>query len=75
MDTLSSIARNIDAISKALEPLIRRIIREELERFSRERTPIFRLTPDMPIYEDLEDITLRKVSDEIEIYSDNEVWN
>jgi hypothetical protein len=72
MSTALKVTLDLDELAKALEPLIRRIIREEISRLTPQ---IFHLTPEMPLYEDLEDISLRKVSDKIELYSHNEVWD
>ncbi|NUM44527.1 MAG: hypothetical protein HUU38_07445 [Anaerolineales bacterium] len=57
-----------------LEGMIRRIVREELSRFAEERTGIFYLSPDSPLYEDLSDIAERKVSEKIQLYTHEEVW-
>ncbi|MGP8328761.1 MAG: hypothetical protein ACT6FF_00370 [Methanosarcinaceae archaeon] len=40
---------SINELQQTLEPLIRRIIREELLRLSRQKN-IFYLTPEMPLY-------------------------
>jgi hypothetical protein len=64
-----------EELGKALEPLIRRIIREEFIRFANESAHFFLLSPDMPLYEDMEDIAARKISDDIKLYSHHEVWD
>lgn len=71
----SSTTDRYNEISKMLEPLIRRIIRKELERFTQENVPIFKMNPEMPIYKDMEDISQRKARKQIELYSDDEVWD
>ncbi len=61
-------------ISKILEPLIRRVVREELGRIAQTRPDIFYLTPDMPIYNDMKDLKKRKSQGKIKLYSHDEVW-
>ena len=57
-----------------LEPMIRRIVREELLKVLKKNPEIFQLTPDMPLYEDMEDISQRKAQDNINLHSHEEVW-
>lgn len=57
-----------------LEPLIRRVVREELERLVEVEPNIFYLEPDMPLYQDMEDILERKEQDNIKLHSHEEVW-
>jgi|GEM_PF-2170927 len=44
----------VEEISRILEPLIRRIIREELTRLVKAEPGTFYLDPDMPLYKDME---------------------
>lgn len=64
-----------DELQQILEPLIRRIIREELLKIARENTNIFSLEADMPLYKDLQDIAQRKKNHKIELFSHEEVWD
>ena len=66
---------DLQELAKILEPIIRQVIREELTRVLRREPDIFRLTPEMPLYEDMEDIKRRKDHDQIELYSHEEVWS
>ena len=66
---------NLEDIQRVLEPLLRRIIREEVIKLSQEFPQTFYLTPDMPLYEDMEDIAHRKAVGDIVLYSHEEVWN
>ena len=66
---------NIKDIQQVLEPLLRRIIREEVIKLSQELPQTFYLTPDMPMYVDMEDIAHRKAGGDIVLYSHEEVWN
>ena len=65
---------NTDELQRMLEPFIRRGVREELDRISRMTPPLFSLEADMPLYRDLEEIAQRNASDEIELFSPQEVW-
>ena len=70
-------AKNIDVkeLANTLEPMIRRIVREELINVLRKDAGIFHLTPEMPLYEDLEEISQRKGRDQIKLHSHEEVWD
>ena len=65
---------NIENLTKHLEPMIRRIIREELSNVVKNAPGLFYLNPDMPIYKDMEEIRQRKLNGQIKLYSHNEVW-
>jgi len=65
---------NIENLTKHLEPMIRRIIREELSNVVKDAPGLFYLNPDMPIYKDMEEIRQRKLNGQIKLYSHNEVW-
>ncbi|GBC61731.1 hypothetical protein DENIS_2693 [Desulfonema ishimotonii] len=65
---------NIEKLADALEPLIRKIIREELERIIRKEQKTFYLNPDMPLHDDLSEIHKRKIKGENKFYSHEEVW-
>ena len=65
---------NMDKLADALEPVIRRVVREELTRLLRENAGIFNLTQNMPLYEDMEEISQRKAKDKIKLRSHDEVW-
>ena len=69
--------RMIDSekLQQILEPLIRRIIREEFSRVTQHQSNAFFLDPAMPIYADMEEIAQRKVSGTIELFSHEEVWD
>ncbi len=68
--------QNIDIkdLVATLEPMIRRVVREELHRILKEERGVFQLTPDMPLYEDMEEIARRKASGKIKLHSHEEVW-
>ncbi len=64
----------VEDMIKALEPVMRRIIREELMIIADSRSEIFSLIPDSPLYDDMLNIKQRKENGELEFYSHNEVW-
>jgi hypothetical protein len=63
-----------DHLINSLEPLIRRIIREELERMAAKRPDMFYLEADMPIYQDMLEIRKRSQDKKLKFYSHKEVW-
>lgn len=65
---------NIENLAKFLEPLIRRIIREELSNVVKNDPGFFYLNPEMPIYKDMEEIQERNTNGQIKLYTHNEVW-
>ncbi|MBD3307645.1 hypothetical protein GF339_14515 [candidate division KSB3 bacterium] len=75
MKTSQPITLSQDELQHLLEPLIRRIIREELSRFVEQQPDVVFLHPDMPLYADMEEITQRKAADGIELFSSQEVWD
>ena len=60
---------NEEKLASSLEPMIRRIVREELKRVLKKEPDIFQLTPEMPLYEDMEEISQRKAQDQIKLHS------
>jgi hypothetical protein len=66
---------NADNLVKYLEPLIRRIIREKLTNIVRSASGFYYLNPDMPIYEDMEEIKEKSADGRIKLYSHAEAWN
>ena len=65
---------NTKDLASTLEPMIRRVVREELLNVLKKNPGIFQLTPDMPLYDDMEDISQRKAQDKIKLHSHDEVW-
>jgi len=62
-----SLTISIDELQQVLEPLIRRVVREELTRVAKSTPNIFYLEPDMPIYKDMEEIAQRKAQQDINL--------
>jgi hypothetical protein len=74
MQTPQKITISVDELVNLLEPLMRRVVREELARLAVEAPGVFYLEPDSPLYEDMEDILRRKEQGKIRLYSHEEVW-
>jgi len=74
MNHSQHIPAKVEDIANALEPLIRRIIREELTRIAKNQPDMFYLDPEMPLYKDMEDIRRRKAQGRIKMHSHQEVW-
>jgi hypothetical protein len=77
MTTRSTRSITIDPkdLMDLLEPLIRRVVREELAQVALRRPDVFYLAPDSPLRDDLIDILNRKEHGAIRLYSHAEVWN
>ena len=73
--TENNLAVNLDELIVKLEPLLRRVVRKELERVIEEKGNIFNLEPEMPLYLDMEEILQRKKEGKIELLSEEKVWN
>ena len=71
----SNISIKFEDISKMIEPIIRRVIREELTKMARQKPGIFYLEPEMPLYKDMQDLSRRKAKGKIDLYSHEEVWD
>jgi hypothetical protein len=65
---------NINDLAKTLEPLIRRVVREELTRIIKKEPDIFWLDPEMPLYKDMEELRERKTGT-AELLTHEEVWS
>ena len=66
-------ATDFNELTKILEALVRKVVREELANFARENGIIY-LSPDSPLYEDMEKILQRRLNEESNLYSHAEVW-
>jgi hypothetical protein len=66
---------SLEELARMLEPLMRRIVREELTEFARRQPDVFRLEPGSPLYEDMEEILRRKQQGKIKLYSPAETWD
>ena len=69
-----TLAINVEELTSILEPLMRRIVREELAQFAWREPDIFHLEPGSPLYADMEEILHRKQQGRIKLYSSAEVW-
>ena len=66
-------ATDFDELTKVLETLVRKVMREELANFARENG-LFYISPGSPLYEDMEEILARKVTEQPKLYQHGEVW-
>lgn len=75
MNKSEKITLSQEQLQHILEPLIRRVIREELSRVVQQKPGVFFLRPDMPLYNDMQEIAERKAAGTIELFSHQELWN
>ncbi|MEI2692950.1 MAG: hypothetical protein V9H69_25850 [Anaerolineae bacterium] len=68
-------AANCQELARLLEPLIRRVVREELAQVAVKRPDVFYLKPDSPLREDMIEILDRHKKGTVKLYSHSEVWN
>lgn len=66
-------ATDLNELTKIIEALVRKVVREELANFARENGMIY-LSPDSPLYEDMEKILQRRLNEEPKLYDHAEVW-
>jgi len=66
---------SVEELQQTLEPLLRKIIREEITKVAQEQKNIFYMSPEMPLYKDMEEISERKEKSKIKLYSHEEVWD
>jgi len=66
-------ATDFNELTKILEALVRKVVREELANFARENGMIY-LSPNSPLYEDMEKILQRRLNEEPKLYDHAEVW-
>lgn len=59
---------DVEKLARALEPMIRRIIREELDRAVQKYSETFELHPGTSLYEDMEEIAERSQRDALEFH-------
>ncbi len=64
----------LEEFIRALEPVIRRVVREELSAIVEQRPEVFRLAPDSPLYDDLTELHERNKRGELGFISHEEVW-
>ena len=64
-----------DELARVLEPLVRRIVREELERVVERQPDLFILREDSPLYDDMLELAQMGREGKIELLSYEQVWN
>lgn len=74
MNATQQIILDKKTLQDILEPLIRRVIREELSNIVKQHPGMFFINSDMPIYTDMEELSQKRHNGTIELYSHEEVW-
>lgn len=72
--TVQPVTIGIPELAGLLEPLIRKVVREELAQVISRRPDTFYLKPDSPLRDDLVEILNRKQRGEIKLSSHAETW-
>jgi len=72
--TVQPMTIGIPELAGLLEPLIRKVVREELAQMVSRRPDTFYLKPDSPLRDDLVEILNRKQRGEIKLSSHAETW-
>jgi len=65
---------SVEELIRILEPLVRRVVREELAEFANRQPDVLHLEPGTLLYEDMEEILRRKQQGKIRLYTPVEVW-
>ena len=65
---------NLEELIKALEPVMRRIIREELDVIATKQSSFFYLDPDSDLHRDMMELKERKENGTLNFLSHKEVW-
>ena len=73
--TLQPMVISTRELAGLLEPLIRRVVREELAQVVTKKPGIFYLKSDSPLHDDMVEILNRKQQGETKLYSHAEVWS
>jgi len=64
-----------DELARLLELLVRRIVREELERVVERQPDTFVLREDSPLYDDMVDLARRGREGTVKLFTYEQVWN
>jgi hypothetical protein len=64
----------LEELTELLEPIIRRVVREELEDFAVREPRVFYLEPGSPLYEDMKELRQRAEQDELGFHSYKDVF-
>jgi hypothetical protein len=67
-------AVTLDELLKALEPVMRRVIREELDLITKRLGGIFHLETDSDLYKDMLELQERNAAGQLRFLSHKEVW-
>ncbi|PKO23586.1 MAG: hypothetical protein CVU38_03075 [Chloroflexi bacterium HGW-Chloroflexi-1] len=67
--SMQAVTTNFQELIGVLEPLIRKIVREELTQVAIRRPDVFYLKPDSPLHDDMVEILNRKRQGATRLYS------
>lgn len=73
-DQKMSINITVEELLKTLEPLVRRVVREELTEIMKPLSNVTYLTQESPLHQDMQDILTRKESKDLQFMTHEEVW-
>ncbi|MBI3957162.1 MAG: hypothetical protein HY328_00030 [Chloroflexi bacterium] len=73
--SMKPVSEYADELARVLEPLVRRIVREELERVVERQPDVFVLQEDSPLYGDMVELARRSREGKIELLTYEQVWN
>ncbi len=73
--SMKPVSEYADELVRVLEPLVRRIVREELERVVERQPDLFILREDSPLYDDMLELAQMGREGKIELLSYEQVWN
>ena len=71
---LETTQSTLEELTELLEPIIRRVVREELEDFAVRKPDVFYLDPESPLYESLREIRQNAEQDELGFHSYEDVF-
>jgi hypothetical protein len=74
LDPKTNITLTVEELSKILEPLVRRVVREELTEMTQQLSNVLYLTQESLLYQDMQDILARKKTHDLKFMTDDEVW-
>ena len=69
-----NINMTVEELLKVLEPLVRRVVREELNEIVQQFANTVHLSQESPLYQDMQDILIRKASQDLKFMTHEEVW-
>ncbi|BAP56940.1 hypothetical protein THII_2643 [Thioploca ingrica] len=75
LDQKTNINITVEELLNALEPLVRRVVREELTEIVQQLSNVVYLTEASPLHQDMQDILTRKKVQNLKFITHEEVWS